>query len=36
LKDFIKSKDFNFRGSSVEVENEIKRLIYFYNTLKEN
>jgi len=29
-------KDFNFRGSSVEVENEIKKLIYFYNTLIEN
>ena len=36
VKDFIKSKDFNFRGSSVVVENEIKRLIYFYNTLIEN
>jgi hypothetical protein len=34
LKDFIKSKNFKFRGSDEEVENEIKRLVYYYNTLR--
>jgi hypothetical protein len=34
LKDFIKSKNFKFRGNDIEVENEIKRLVYFYNTLR--
>ena len=33
LKKFIKSKDFKFRGDDKEVENEVRRLVSYYNTL---
>jgi hypothetical protein len=33
MKDFIKSNKFKFRGSDKEVENELKRTIFYYNSL---
>jgi hypothetical protein len=33
IKDFIKSSKFKFRGSDKEAENELKRTIFYYNSL---
>ncbi|PKG41364.1 hypothetical protein [Psychroflexus sp. MES1-P1E] len=33
MKDFIKSNKFKFRGNEKEVENELKRTIFYYNSL---
>ncbi len=33
VKDYIKENNFKFRGSDKEVENELKRVVAFYNSL---
>ena len=36
MKKFIKSKNFKFRGSDKEIENEMIQVVRYYNTLQTN